>query len=224
VLDNNKVWSKNALLGSENATHKLVVYSDLFCPYCRKEFEGIEQNMADFKPTFLDSNKLSYELRITDLLSTASDPDENWDSTTGGEVVHCAQLQNHFWDYYQAILNKMYADYYSKGVGDRHYDRQTEADYKQHMVPRLETSYFTDVAKIVDGIDMAKMDACIKDGSGMKELKQYSKSAVKAGANSFPSFFVDGKVAKELYGIDNTYDYSKFYANIKKGLAVKGVL
>lgn len=223
VLDPSKVWSKNIVLGNENAEHKLVVYADLFCPYCRREFIAIEQNMDDFKATYLDTNKLSYELRVTDLLTNSADPDENYISTIGGEVVQCASIQNHFWDYYAAIQEQIYEDYYSKGLGDRHYDRESEPNWKQHQVPRLELSYFTDVAKTVEGIDMEKLNKCIKDETGLKQLKAYSKGGIKARATSFPSFFVDGKQEKALYGIDNSYDYDKFYSNIKKGLAVLGI-
>ncbi|MDR1862161.1 MAG: DsbA family protein [Candidatus Ancillula sp.] len=225
VLDANKIWNKGAFMGNESAQHKLVVYGDLFCPYCRKAYEAIQQNLDDFKNNYITPNKLSYEVRVTDLLSTPSDPIENYNSTTGGEVVHCAMVQDKFWDYYTAIEDKIYNDYYVKGLGDRHYDRNGgDPDWKEHQLPKLETSYFTDVAKTVPGIDIDKMNKCIQDGTGMKSLKQYSKSASKAGATSFPSFFVDGKQSKELYNINNTYDYASFYSGIKKGLAVKNVL
>jgi protein-disulfide isomerase len=223
VLDPKSTWSKNALIGSETAPHKLVVYADLFCPYCRKSYEAVKQNMDDFKATFIDSGTMSYELRMTDLLTNSTDSDENYISTIGGEVVMCAQRQAHFWDYLDAIETAIYDDYYSKDIGDRHYDKATESDWKSHMVPRLETSYFTDVAAKVDGIDLDKLNSCISSGEGMKQLKQYSKSASKAGSSSFPSFFVDGVQSKELYAIDNTYDYAKFYKGIKLGLATKGI-
>lgn len=224
TLSHNNIWSKSAFIGSENAEHKLVIYGDLFCPYCRKAFEAIQQNIDDFKAKYIDTGKLSYEYRVTDLLTNSGDADETYISSTGGEVVQCAAKQNHFWDYYQAIEDKIYDDYYKNGLGDRHYDRATEPDWRKHQIPRLETSYFTDVAAKVEGIDMTKMNNCISSNDGMKQLQQYSLSANKAGANSFPSFFLDGKIEKGLYAIDNTYDYSKFYKGIVNGLAAKGIM
>lgn len=223
ALSADQIWSKAAFIGNEKAEHKLVVYSDLFCPYCRKAFEAIKQNMDDFKGAFIDNNKLSYELRITDGLTNPSDPDESYISTIGGEVVQCAALQNHFWDYLGATEDKIYEDYYSKGLGDRHRDKATEPDWRQHQIKRMGTDYFTDIAKTVDGMDMDKLNTCISSGEGMKKLKQYTISATKVGIHSFPDFFVDGKEDKSLYSIDNSYDYDKFYKGIKLGLQAKGL-
>jgi protein-disulfide isomerase len=219
TLPADTIWSKASFQGSETAEHKLVVYADLFCPYCRKEYEAIEQNMDDFKATFLDTGLLSYELRLVDALNDPTDPEETYISTTGGEVVYCAAEQDKFWEYYQAIQDKIYDDYYSKKLGDRHYDRTTEPDWKEHSLPYLDTEYFTSITTNPEvDLDQAKLDTCLESGSGMLKMKQALLSAQKVKVSSFPSFVLDGKTQKSLYSIDNTYNYDIFYSKFKAGL------
>jgi hypothetical protein len=200
LLKADAVWNKNMDKG--DGGKKLVVYSDLYCPYCAKEANAARD--AKFDKEYMDSGRLNYEIRVTDTLAMGSDrPSVN--STRGGEAIYCAADQGKFWEYYYKMLDKIKADYYDKGIGGYHGAPE---------IPKIDDSYYFDGAKDI-GVDVAKMTKCMNDGTGLKKLRVATDSALRTNRNAqgkgngLPAIFVDGKFVSAGFGEGGFEDFKK---------------
>lgn len=207
LLKADAVWNKGMTQGT--GAKKLVVYSDLFCPYCAKEANAARD--PQFEQDFIKSGKVSYEIRVTDTLAIGEDrPSVN--STRGGEALYCVADQGKFWEYYYKMMDKIKADYYDKGIGGYHGAPE---------IPIIQDSYFFDGARDISA-DIDKMTKCINDGTGLKKLRVETDSSLRTNRNAqgknngLPAIFVDGQFLTAGFGEGG-------YADFKKMLASAGV-
>ncbi|MDR1033638.1 MAG: thioredoxin domain-containing protein [Bifidobacteriaceae bacterium] len=193
IFNPNTVWNQNMLMGNADATNKLVVYSDLFCPFCRKEAEAIHANEATFDSEYINNSLLNYEIRMTDILQSKSDDN----STRGGEMLYCAAEQGKFWDYYYDMLDKLNTEYFSKGIGAYHGAPE---------IPKLTDDFYLSQAEKT-ALDVTKMNTCLKSGTGLAELRKSTNSARAVLNSGLPAFYVNDKYVTS--GFDGEYSAIK---------------
>jgi protein-disulfide isomerase len=195
------VWNSAMLTGKTDAANKLVVYSDLFCPYCRKEADAIRNNKATFDSEYINNSKLNYEIRMTDILQSKSDDN----STRGGEMLYCAAEQGKFWDYYYDMLDKLNTEYFSKGIGAYHGAPE---------IPKLTDDFYLSQAEKT-ALDVPKMNSCLESGTGLSALRKSTNSARAILSAGLPAFYVNNKYITSGFDGD--------YSAIKQVLATGGV-
>ncbi|MDR2748957.1 MAG: DsbA family protein, partial [Bifidobacteriaceae bacterium] len=175
--DVNKVWNENMVLGNfANAQNHFVEYADPMCGYCAKFSLALIHNKSTFHQNYLDNGKLSLEVRLTDLLQS---DDKRDNSKRAAEYAYCAADQNRFEDYYDAFIEELDKDYFSKGIGSYHGAPEIE---------KLPDSYYDNVAKNAN-LDTGELSDCLKSGKGGSQLRMATASASKIINGGLPNFW-----------------------------------
>lgn len=173
--DTGTVINANMTLGNANAKYHFVEYTDLFCPYCAKFSTAVNENMNDFKSSYLDNNQVYFELRVTDLLTDDENPNN---SRYAGIASYCAADKGKFWEYYEALLDTIKTKWFDKGIGAYH---------GAPRVPEQKLDFFYGVAKQL-GIYDDGFKTCSEDGQGEKALYYTTSFAKVQGATGLPAF------------------------------------
>lgn len=112
-----KVWDSRTTIGdADTAEHHFVMYTDVMCPYCDIISRLMTEHDEEFKRDYIDQKKVLFEVRMTDFLYEYGAHKSN-NSLEGAEAIYCAKNQDRFWDYYHAVIKKIWDDYQSKGIG-----------------------------------------------------------------------------------------------------------
>ena len=111
-----QVWDERTVIGSLDAKHHYVMYTDLMCPYCDVFSRLLMENEEIFKRDYIEGRNIVFEVRVTDFLYEYSShrPEA---SRLSAEATYCATNAGRFWDYYHAALAALWEDYHSKGIG-----------------------------------------------------------------------------------------------------------
>lgn len=204
-------WNAQMSKGDKNsATHHFVMYTDIFCPYCDKFSDAVAANLEDFEQHYIKDKKILFEIRVTDV-NYVNGHSNN--SKPAGISAYCAAREGNFWDYYYALLKKIYNDYHSKGIG---------VDKTAPRIPDLEKSYFYDFIGEINGLDYDKMKTCIENEETLSELDTNTRKAQSKINGGVPHFVFDKYVADGFAGNWNTdYDYKQVKLLMDAGLASK---
>ena len=208
--DSFKPWNVAMTMGDQaTAEHHFVMYTDIFCPYCDKFSDAIQANEADFKTNYVEGKKIFFEIRVTDM-NYKSGHSEN--SLPAGEGAYCAAKQNKFWEYYHAILSKIYKDYHSKGIG---------VDQYAEKIPKLEMDYFYAAAD--DGkLDHDAFVTCMENHETKSELDKNTTVAQNRVQSGVPYFVFDKYQTSGFLGNWNTTnDYAQAKMMLDAGLTTK---
>ncbi|MDR1032744.1 MAG: DsbA family protein [Candidatus Nomurabacteria bacterium] len=181
-------WNSAMTMGNSDNKNHFIEYTDMFCPYCARFNRALGE---DFEKDYIKTDKLFFELRLTDVIA-----EHSVNSTRGGETGYCAAQQDKFWPYYDAILAKLKADYHDKGIG---------VSKTSPQIPKLDDSYFLDAAKTAK-LDVGKVQACLKDGSGLKELRANTARAAQVLPSGVPFFILNSYYSS---GFEGNYDTVK---------------
>jgi protein-disulfide isomerase len=184
----NEVWNKAMTLGNTDNKNHFIEYTDMFCPYCAKFNHALGK---DFERDYIETDKLFFELRLTDIIS-----DHSVNSTRGGETGYCAAEQEKFWAYYDTILNNLKVDYHDKGIG---------VSKTSPKIPQLEDEYYLNAAREAK-LDEEKFKTCLADGSGLKELRANTEKAAQLLPSGVPFFILNNYSSS---GFEGNYDTVK---------------
>ena len=179
------VWNMAMTKGDSSSENYFVEYTDMFCPYCAKFNRVLDDN---FHRDYIDSGKVFFELRLTDIIS-----DHSENSERGGEAGYCAAKQAKFWDFYDAMLAKLYDDYHSRGIG---------VSKTSPKIPKLDDSYYLDVATS-SGLDSDQMQSCFESGEALSELRVNTSRASQTLQSGVPFFIVNTFTSS---GFDGSYE------------------
>lgn len=199
VAPETTAWTNAMTKGSSETGKHFIMYTDIFCPYCDKFSNALHANAEDFEENYINNGKVFFEVRITDInyLSGHSN-----NSQPGGESAYCAARQDKFWPYYEAILDKLYEDYHSKGIG---------VSATSEHIPDLELSYFQIAAETAE-LDMDSFNGCMENHETLEELDKHTTNAQKLIASGVPYFvFGDFKAS----GFDGNWDTDNDYKQAK---------
>ncbi len=205
------VWNEQMTKGNKDtAKHHFIMYTDVFCPYCDKFSDAVAANMEDFDKNYIEDKNILFEIRVTDMNYVNG---HSTNSRPGGEAVYCAAKQGDFWNYYYALLAKIYKDYHSRGIG---VDRNSE------KIPTLSMDYFYDIADNIDTLDREKLVSCMENDETTAELDENTNKAKSKVNGGVPRFVFDKYVADGFLGNWNTdNDYKQVKLLMDAGLASK---
>lgn len=186
-------WNANMTMGKADTPNKFVQYSDYFCYHCSKVHEA--RNGTDFKKDYIDSGKVYYEMRIVAVLDTPNTP-------RGAEAAYCAADQNKYWEYTDAILDKINADYFSKNVG-------LGPGYPS--IELLPVTYYSEPATSL-GMDKAKFENCVTNNQHEQEIQTATNRALSAKVTGLPFLVVNDYTSNGFAG-----GYANLQAIMKAG-------
>jgi protein-disulfide isomerase len=194
-----RAWEPAMTLGSPQASHHFIVYTDIFCPYCDVFSRELRSNFDQFSTDYLDNQKIYLEYRLTDMIS-----DHSPNSKRGGESGYCAAKQGQFWNYYDAILAKLLTDYHSQGIG---------VSKTSPSIPELPNDYFYAAAAETD-LDLDQFKSCLEDHETLETLETNTNNARYSVGGGIP-YFVFNRFTSS--GFDG--DYRTIEMMIKSGLS-----
>jgi len=201
------IWNRGMTLGdAETAEHFFYDYTDIMCPYCDKFAIAMDKHLDDFKKDYVDDQKVFYELRLTRLLSDFHPEEESVanNSTNSAMAGYCASDQGKFWEWYGWILDKLNADYFSKGIGD-------SAAATEH-IPQLEPSYFTAVGDKIEGLDEGRLTQCVENKEMASTVDNNTQRAAKIISGGLPYYVFDSYVSP---GFDGNWEVEHDWSNAK---------
>lgn len=204
------VWNTAMSKGdAKTAKHHFIMYTDIFCPYCDKFSNAVAANLEKWEHDYIERENILFEIRVTDVnyLNGHSN-----NSRPAGIAAYCAAKQDNFWDYYYALLAKMFEDYHSKGIG---------VDKYSQRIPDLDKSYFTNVAKGVK-LDQGSFKQCVENEETAKELDKNTTRAQNYINGGVPRFVFDKFTYDGFAGTwDTASDYEQVKTLMNAGLSTK---
>jgi len=192
-----EAWDIAMTLGDrEKAEYVFYDYTDIMCPYCNKFALAMDAHLDEFKKDYVEDQKVYYELRLTDLLSYYHPESEETvsNSHNSARAGYCAAKENKFWEYYGWLLNKLSADYYVYDIGT--------APGKE-SIPKLETTYFTEVGDDIEGLSSETMADCIGSDEIIAKVNKYTNRARNIVKSGLPYYVFGGYTAP---GFDGNWD------------------
>lgn len=200
-VDSSRVaWNIAMTKGNPETGKHFIMYTDIFCPYCDKFSNALHANADDFNANYIDNGQIYYEMRITDMNYYTGHSNN---SRPAGESMYCAARQDKFWDYYQALLDKLYEDFHSKGIG---------VDRTSPSPPELELSYYFDVAETVSLRNEAFV-SCLENNEALEELTAATTKAQKQIEGGVP-YFVFGNFRTS--GFDGNWNTTNDYRQSRR--------
>jgi hypothetical protein len=197
--DSSVAWNENMAKGDAESGAHFIMYTDIFCPYCDKFSNALHANARDFNENYIDNGKIYYEMRVTNINYYSGHSDN---STPAGESTYCAARQGKFWEYYEAILDKLYVDYHSKGIG---------VSKTSEKIPDLELSYYYEAAAAVE-LHNEEFVKCMEDHEALEELNNATLKSQNQIESGVP-YFVFGKFKTSGFNgnwnTDNDYKQAK---------------
>lgn len=177
-------WNKAMTMGSLDAPHKMVEYTDYFCSFCAEFNKALTD---DFKKEYVDSGKLRVENRIVDLLKEVS-----VNTPKGNRAAFCAADQNKYWEYSKKIIKNIDTDYFSKGIGVKNVANPVK-------IPLLANDYFITPAGEL-GLNTEKFSTCIAGDAHGTTISSNSQKAINMGVTGLPHITVNGYTANGFMG------------------------
>ncbi|HVM77119.1 MAG TPA: thioredoxin domain-containing protein [Candidatus Paceibacterota bacterium] len=169
----NTLGPRDAILGDPNAPITLIEYGDYQCPFCSRYFTTLEPTIQQ---QYINTGKVKMVFRNFAFLGS--------ESTLSAEAAECAEDQNQLWAYHDALYKAKAADF-AKGNGedDGFFTQAFLLQTAQNL--HLNVSTFT---------------SCLTAHKNQSLVAQEYQDAAKAGVNSTPSTFINGKMVVETDG------------------------
>ncbi|MCL1839588.1 DsbA family protein [Candidatus Saccharibacteria bacterium] len=183
-------WNSSMTKGDPETGKHFVMYTDVFCPYCDKFSNSLHANAEEFMENYIDNGKVYYEVRVTDINFLSG---HSVNSEVGGESAYCAAKQDKFWGYYKALLDKLYEDWHSNGIG---------VSKDAEKIPKLDNDYFYEIGEEAE-LDGEVFKACIENHEALDELNTATSKTQKIIPGGIP-YFVFGNY--KASGFDGNWD------------------
>lgn len=201
-----KVWDTRTTMGNaETAEHHFIMYTDVMCPYCDVIARAIMENEEEFKEEYIDKKNVLFEVRMTDFLYEYGAHQTN-NSREGAEAIYCARDEGRFWDYYHAVIKRLWDDYQSKGVGSSSKSAPIGDE-------TLDDTYWLEIGKEL-GLGDGFRD-CYLNHKSVAELQKNTERAARAVESGLPYLRLGGHV---LNGFDPGWGWEELRAQFDKGL------
>lgn len=195
-----KIWTEGMVLGDvETATRHYIVYTDLMCPYCNFYENVITSDEEEFLK-YLADNKIAYEVRVTDMLYESSGVKM---SRPAAEAAYCAAREGKFFDFYHEFLERIFKDYYAKGIGN---------SKTASPISDMTRDYFKEIGE--DAGLSEKFVSCYENEETLSEVQEKTIKA-SAVASGMPTF-VFGKFTTG--GFDPSWDWEVVKSMLDEGL------
>ncbi|MCD6400673.1 MAG: DsbA family protein [Anaerolineales bacterium] len=154
-------------MGDPNAPVVIEEYSDFGCGHCASFAETTSKQLSE---EFIKTGKVRFIFHsVGGLIGSQTTP-------IAAEAAYCAEDQNKFWEYHDAI----YANQYQLFFAD----------------PRTDImKFFNSFAKDL-GLDTDAFQSCLEGGKYRDKVNQDEADARKAGVDGTPTFFVNGEIIR----------------------------
>jgi protein-disulfide isomerase len=183
------VWNAAMTKGSESAENHFIEYTDMMCPYCSKFARALESGAEQFENDYIKNNKVLFELRLANIVG-----DHNVNGERSNVTGYCAAKQEgKFWLYYNALQEKLWQEFYSKGIADKKGAPE---------MPQLDDNFYFDVARD-NGLDIDQMKECLADGAARAEMEKNTRRTQNSIQSGVP-YFVFNSYASS--GFDDDYN------------------
>ncbi len=173
------VTAPGRFLGDASAPVKVIEYADFQCPYCKKAEVDV---VSKFTEEYVDTGKASLEFRNLAFLGD--------ESVLAAEASLCAEDQEKFWEYHDALFDAQGAENSGAFSPDR----------------------LVELAEDV-GLDTAMFEECMTNETHRQEVLDEREEANNAGISSTPYFFVNDVAVKGVRS------YSEFKEVVEAELA-----
>lgn len=196
-----QVWDEHKTIGSLDSPNYYIMYTDIMCPYCDVFSRNVMEHWDEFV-SYLEENKILFEIRLTDYLYEGNGIQYSRDAA---EAAYCAAREDKFWEFYHGAIEALWNDYHSKGIGDS----KTSPSIKN-----LPDDYWL---KIGHNADLGEsFDNCVNNHETVAEIEENTKRALQT-AQGMPYFKFNRFTTA---GFDSSWgwDYVKMYldAGLKK--------
>jgi protein-disulfide isomerase len=160
-------------LGQASAPVQLVVFEDFKCPNC-KRFE--EQELPVLQRKYLDAGRARLSWLPFPFIAQQNNLPTD-DSLLAAEAGYCAADQRPalFWAYAPVIFRAQGSEAQVWASADR----------------------LTELAGYVDGLDPARLRACLDSGAATKRVQAGYDQGRRLGVNATPSVFVNGVLVSD---------------------------
>lgn len=182
------IGGRDVILGNPNAPVTLIEYGDYQCPFCGRVFTQVEPQL---RTDYINTGKVKMVFRNFQFLGQ--------ESVAAGEAAECAEDQNKFWDYHDALYAAKIKDVSNGGSeNDGFFSR----------------AKFLKLAQQV-GLNVPLFTACIDSNKYADQIQKDRDAANAIGVNSTPTSYVNGQ---EILGAQ---PYSAFQTVIEAALQKK---
>lgn len=183
-----QLGTRDAILGNANAPVTLIEYGDYQCPFCGEFFSQTQpQIVADY----VNTGKVKMVFRDFAFLGA--------ESTVAANAAQCAEDQNQFWTYHNALYAGKVADDAKGGSEDDGFFSVTELLKLGQQV----------------GLNMTTFTSCVNNNSDANIVAQEKSAATAAGVDATPTVFINGTQ------VTGAQPYSAFKSVIDAALAGK---
>lgn len=152
------VNSKALILGEPSAKLTIVAYGDFQCPRCNKFFNTVE---PEIRRDFVDKGLAKIEWRNFASIGT--------ESVEAAQAAHCANDQQFFPQFYQAVFTHMNNNYWAKGLNGENVGALSRAKLKQLA------------AQSFDLLNAQQFNDCLDQGSHTATVASELEQAKKNG-------------------------------------------
>lgn len=157
----------NFSIGDENASVKLIQYSDFLCPSCSQVSLGIMPKIID---NYVDGGQVKFEFRPMAFIAAGSQ--------VSAEGAFCAAEQNMFWEYHDQAYKEVWEGYFSKNISP-------------YSVNLYSVRGVKNIAKTA-GISAESFDKCLDNNDMKNTVVEATKKWQSEGVSGTPYFTVNG--------------------------------
>lgn len=180
------IGERDVVLGNPNAPVTLIEYGDYQCPFCGRMFSQVEPQL---RTDYINTGKVKMVFRNFQFLGP--------ESVAAGEAAECAEDQNKFWAYHDALYTAKVGDA-ANGEDDGFFSRAELLKLAQQV-----------------GLDTPSFTSCIDSNKYASQIQKDKTDASAIGVNSTPTSYVNGV---QVLGAQ---PYSAFQTVIKAALQKK---
>jgi len=157
------VTAADHVLGSPKAKITIIEYGSVACPICGRFSATV---MPELKAKYIDTGKVKYIFRpmLTGVPTIA---------VAGTRLAECAGKDRYF-DVVDRVM-KGQAEFYAWGENDM---------LARPVLLRIANEF---------GFNEDAYNKCVLDAAGIKAINLANDAAMKAGVNSTPTFYINGK-------------------------------
>jgi protein-disulfide isomerase len=164
--NSDKSDTSRLIIGEKDAPVTIVEYGDFKCPNCAKFHlqagQGIRQD-------YIETNQAKIEFRNIALIGP--------DSQRAAQGAYCANDQNKFAQYHDAVYEHMWNNYYAAG------------DYQSEFEDVLTQELLTNLA-VEQGMNKQQFETCLSSGKYTDALQDDLDEAEEDGARGTPYFVI----------------------------------
>jgi protein-disulfide isomerase len=168
-------------LGNANAPVKMIEFADFQCPYCREFHEII---FPQLKKDYIDTGKASFYFQHYAFLGE--------ESIFAAEASECANLQNKFWEYHDALYEQQNSE--NRGF--------------------ITDSFLNGIAKSLQ-LNESLFADCMAQHAGLTRVKNETQDAQAAGVHATPTLSINGQ------RIEGVSSYTVLQAAIEAALQAR---